>query len=798
VTRTIGITLGEPCGIGPELVIRSLAKGPPADARIVVYGSPALLEATASDLGIEPFWGESSQAAVRIVPCGPDPKGGHFDTDDLRARAEATLVALDAGSADALAHRTHALVTAPIDKSVVRRLVPGFTGHTRYLAEKAGVERTIMLLDNTEIRVVLVTEHIPLREVPARVTQEELKITVRTTAEAFRKWFGKPKLRVAVAGLSPHAGEIVERSEEEVVMAPGDWRLERSVARGRGAVPRRFDLLAGQARRLGLRRLPLPRPGAGGGEVPGPRQGGERDARPSVPSGLPGARRGVRPRGVGEGRSAEFLAGDPDRPDRATGGNMTEIKFGTDGWRALIARDYTFDNVALVSHAVAETMKEKAPDRKKMVVGYDRRFLSRAFAEATAAVFASHGYEALLAETFLPTPAISWAAKNEPGVAGATMITASHNPPDWNGYKFKETFGGSARPELTKEFEKRIVALAGKTGPAPTREEYEKLAKAGKIRPYNPRERYFDAVRKMIDVDLIRKSKARIGLDVMYGAASGHYVELLRSVGVEALEIHGDDNPGFGGTPPEPIGKNLTELCALVKKNRFACGLATDGDADRLGAVDEEGNYFTTQQILSVVYWHMLRNRGKRWSIARSASTTRMVDLIAARAGFKAHETPVGFKYIADKMVNGEAQIGGEESGGIGILDHNPERDGPLTGLLLLEIVAATGKGLKAIYDDLCREERPYYFVRHDLHLSEAQAETAVGKLKSAPPKSWDGRPVETLSLIDGHKFYLADGGWVLIRKSGTEPIFRLYAEAESEAASQKLVDAARKFVEGR
>jgi phosphomannomutase len=471
------------------------------------------------------------------------------------------------------------------------------------------------------------------------------------------------------------------------------------------------------------------------------------------------------------------------------------IKFGTDGWRALIARDFTFENVSIVAHAVAETMKKEAPDRNTMIVGYDRRFLSRAFAETCAVVYAEHGFRVRFAENYLPTPAVSWSAKQDKSAAGATMITASHNPPEWNGFKFKESFGGSARPVLTDKFENKTEEIRKKDWPVPAPDTFASAIKASKIEIFNPISNYFDAVRRMVDESAIRKLKAKIALDVMHGAASKHYAEFLRSLGIEVTEIHAEDNPGFRGVPPEPIGKNISELCKLVSDKKLLCGLATDGDADRLGAVDEEGNPFTTQMILSVVYWHMLKNRKKRWSIARSASTTKMVDLIAKRAGLKCLETPVGFKFIADKMIGGEAQIGGEESGGIGILEHLPERDGPLTGLLLLETVALTGKGLKEVYDQVCKEERPYYFTRYDIHLDPGEAKSAVERLEKSPPKDWDGRTVETLSRLDGHKFYNKDGSWVLIRKSGTEPIFRLYAEAESLAASEKLIEAAKRFV---
>jgi phosphomannomutase len=475
---------------------------------------------------------------------------------------------------------------------------------------------------------------------------------------------------------------------------------------------------------------------------------------------------------------------------------MTQIKFGTDGWRALIARDFTFDNVGIAAKGVLDTVMKKTPKPTRMIIGYDRRFLSRGFAEAAAVVYAEGGLEVLFAETFVPTPALSWCAKQDSNAAGATVITASHNPPEWNGFKFKETFGGSALPSTTKLFENEIVDLQAAGYRPPSPDLFKKHVESGAIRLFNPMAGYFAAVRHQIDVESIRKANFKIALDSMYGSGSGHFAGLLDSLGVTVSEIHGCDNPGFRGIAPEPIAKNLKELCALVKKNGLQGGLATDGDADRLGAVDEHGNYFTTQQILSVAYWHMLKHRKKRWNIARSVSTTKMVDLVAARAGMKSYETPVGFKFIAEKMIEGHAHIGGEESGGIGIMDHIPERDGPLTGLLLLEVMAATGKGLRAVYEELCKEERPYEFTRVDLHVTQEVMDLALRRLRTTPPAEWMGRGVESTVTLDGFKFYLKDGSWILIRSSGTEPIFRLYAEAESQSAADGLVAAARKFVE--
>lgn len=471
-----------------------------------------------------------------------------------------------------------------------------------------------------------------------------------------------------------------------------------------------------------------------------------------------------------------------------------KIKFGTDGWRGLIADDFTFENVALVATAVARVIKKIQPHDTTMIVGYDRRFLSPEFAKTVAYIYASEGYQVLLANCFVPTPSISWSVKNTPSCAGGTMITASHNPYEWNGFKFKEKFGGSASTEMTKKFEDELKHISTFSFSLNS-QTYDQFIKNGQIKLFNPLEKYFDAVMRVIDVDAIRKRKFKIGLDTMYGAGSVHFRKLLEKLDVELVELHASENPTFDHTPPEPVEKNLLELSKVVKEKKLDCGLATDGDADRLGAVDENGQSFSTQKVLSTVYWHMITNRKKKWNIARSTSTTKMVDLIARKNGLTCIETPVGFKNIAQEMVKGNAQIGGEESGGIGFVDHIMERDGLLTGIMLLEIIATTGKKLSEVYKQICSEIRPYEFIRLDLHVPAQTMIQAMDKLSKNTPKEWLGKKVEFLQTLDGFKFYLEDGSWLLIRPSGTEPVFRLYAEAESLEASQKLLDAAQKFV---
>lgn len=474
---------------------------------------------------------------------------------------------------------------------------------------------------------------------------------------------------------------------------------------------------------------------------------------------------------------------------------MNTIKFGTDGWRALIAREFTFENVSRVAQAAAKVMKAKLPGRTHMVVGYDRRFLSKDFAKCVAMVLAREGYQVMVSQEAIPTPAFSWCAKNYKNMAGAVVITASHNPPEWNGFKFKETFGGSASLETTKAFEEQIQKTRGEEVYIPSPEEFSHFIEQHKIKEVHVMPEYAQALKTQVDTGLIEKAGFKVAIDTMYGSGTHHLKHLFESIGVEVLSMHDHDNPGFEGVPPEPIEKNLGQLSRLVTASGCHAGFATDGDADRLGAIDEKGGYFSTQKILSVVYWHMLKNRHKPWSIAKSVSTTNMVDLIAKKFGQQCYETPVGFKYIAEKIVEGKAHMGGEESGGIGIVDHIPERDSFLTALLLLEMMAKTKKSLGAIYHDLCQDFRPYEFVRVDLHVSRDVMQRAMEKLQKFPPKEWNGREVAALIKTDGFKFMMQDGSWLLVRPSGTEPIFRLYVEAETLNACQSMVEAARTYV---
>jgi phosphomannomutase len=469
------------------------------------------------------------------------------------------------------------------------------------------------------------------------------------------------------------------------------------------------------------------------------------------------------------------------------------IRFGTDGWRGVIARDFTFQNLANVTTGVCRHLKETAPKQNRLTIGFDRRFLSKEFAQMVASVAAFEGFQVAITQSYTPTPVLSYQAKHADDSAGAIVITASHNPCTYNGFKFKQTFGGSALQQTTEAFERAIDQLTDVAVPCAS--VYQSYVKQGKIQEVDLMPAYQKTIFDLIDTQAITDAHFQVGVDCMYGSGSTHFRAILEALGVTVVEIHAEANPGFGGIAPEPVEKNLKNLSQLVQEQMLDAGFATDGDGDRLGAIDHQGRAFTTQMILSCVYWHMLKNKGKAWNIARSVSTTKMVDLLAEKYGQTCIETPVGFKFIAEKMVEGAAHIGGEESGGVGIETYIPERDGIFTALMLLEMMAVEKKPLADIYQDLCDTIRPYQFLRVDLKVPADTMQKAMAALKENPPQAWGGRKLERLQTIDGFKFYLEDGSWVLIRPSGTEPVFRLYAEAEDLEACRALTQEAEAFV---
>ncbi|MDD5369307.1 MAG: phosphoglucomutase/phosphomannomutase family protein [Anaerolineaceae bacterium] len=473
------------------------------------------------------------------------------------------------------------------------------------------------------------------------------------------------------------------------------------------------------------------------------------------------------------------------------------IHFGTDGWRAVISDTFTFTNLRLVSQAIADAVATEKwnngaplaqpPDARKMVVGFDTRFLSDRYAQEAARVLAANDFTVYLAQADAPTPAISWAVR-ELNAIGAIMITASHNAPRYNGVKLKAAYGGSALPDQCRSVEVYLNDNEAQ-GRGPNLMDYEIARQRGLIQRFNPLLAYSTQLRRLINLDMIAENPQRVAVDSMYGAGRGIIRSLLQGTGCEVQEVRGEMNPGFGGVHPEPISRYLGALAGAVSMGMGSFGLATDGDADRIGAMDERGNFVDPHKIMALALRHLVEQRGWRGSVVRTVSTTRMIDRLAQRYGLEVHETPVGFNHIADYMLKEDVLIGGEESGGISFKGHIPEGDGVLMGLLLVEIVSCSGKTLHELVDDLLNDVGPAFYERKDLRLSRPVSKAAIThRLQDEAPEEIGGEAVSQVATVDGVKYILADDSWLLIRPSGTEPVLRVYAEGRSPAMMKALM----------
>jgi phosphomannomutase len=461
---------------------------------------------------------------------------------------------------------------------------------------------------------------------------------------------------------------------------------------------------------------------------------------------------------------------------------MTQtVKFGTDGWRGVIADDYTFANLGKVALATARYFAGQKKRKNGIVIGYDARFMSKEFAEVVAHVMADAGIAVKLADSIVSTPMVSLLTLRE-GASGGIVITASHNPARYNGFKIKGDFGGPAHPEMIARVEKELAkVLKLKKLPQPKRT-LEQLIAKGTITPIAMKQRYLDDIAVKIDMDLIRRSGLRILYDVMYGAGQGVLDEVLPGV----RQIHETYNPSFGGTNPEPLAQNLTELMRTVKAEHYDIGIATDGDADRIGAVDEQGNFVDSHRIFSLLLKYLVEQKKMTGEVVKSLSVTQMVDQQCAKYGLKLVETPVGFKYICRYMTEHDVLIGGEESGGLGVKGHLPERDGIFLGLMLCEMMAVRRKPLGALVGELMDEFGVHEFRRVDMHLSEKEKESVMKRFRGNL-REIGGYAVTGRNDTDGHKLFV-EGGWVLVRASGTEPLIRVYAEGGSTAMVDRLL----------
>ena len=459
------------------------------------------------------------------------------------------------------------------------------------------------------------------------------------------------------------------------------------------------------------------------------------------------------------------------------------IKFGTEGWRAVMAEQFTADNVRIVTQAIAEHMIEKTGNPVTLAVGHDTRFLSPYFARTVAEVLAGNGIRSILTDRAVPTCAVSRyvLAKHLPS---GIMITASHNPPEYNGIKIKESFGGSATSETVASVEKRIGVLPVK------KIALDDAISGGLVKmasDYLPL--YLKGIKSFIDLPAIRRSKFSVVVDSMHGAGGAIIVNLVKGGSCKVQTMHGNPDARFGGHAPEPIAAHLKELIGALKQPGADLGIANDGDADRIGVIGPKGRWFNPGQIMCILLAHLIKERKGNGAVVKTVSNTMMINRVAEALGLRLIEVPVGFKLIAKLMQEDNILIGGEESGGIGLKGYMPERDGIVNGLLLLEAMAVRKQKLSALMDELERKYGKWHYGRRDLHLKMPQVEKLFARLKNTPPSSLAGVLVVKVNTLDGVKLIGRDDSWILFRRSGTEPIVRIYGETPQQSRLEKLLN---------
>ncbi len=473
---------------------------------------------------------------------------------------------------------------------------------------------------------------------------------------------------------------------------------------------------------------------------------------------------------------------------------IEKIKFGTSGWRGVIADDFTFARVRAAVQAIADHLTAGGLKDKGIVVGYDTRFHSERFAAEAVKVLAANGIRSFLSNRDVPTPAVAFDIIRRKA-AGGINFTASHNPPEYNGLKFSPAWGGPALPETTKDIEARANALVDKNtiGVMPLAEAKQK----GMVEDADLRKFYLDDLRKKIDFDPIRKAKLKIGVDLQYGTGRDYLDSALRDAGCAITVVHGHRDALFGGHAPDPSGENLAELSAILKKGRLDLGLAVDGDADRFGVVDSDGTYINPNQVLALVLDYLCRTRGWKGGAARSIATSHLVDAVAKKHGIEVYETGVGFKYIGDLLVQGKIIFGGEESAGMTIKDHVPEKDGILACCLVAEMVSSEKKSLRDLLKRLYKEVGTILDGRANIRLTEANRKAVSERLSQSIAELGGLRVKGKKTTADGTKYMLDDDSWVLMRASGTEPVVRVYVESGSEEKINNLIEAGKKFILG-
>jgi len=466
---------------------------------------------------------------------------------------------------------------------------------------------------------------------------------------------------------------------------------------------------------------------------------------------------------------------------------MAKIKFGTDGWRAIIAQDYTFSNLNIITQATARWIADEEITSNGVVIGYDARFLGRQFAEYVASVFAAMNLPVRIADCITPTPAISLAALKHNAVG--IVITASHNPPEYNGFKIKAPFGGPATPGQIASVEERLDFFDPNLGIR----SYQHYLDTNKIQMISLTESYKKELKDKIDFELIRESGIKIGHDPMFGAGKTVLKQLLQD---QVYEIHGNSNPGFDGVPPEPIEKNLEEFASFLIENSCNLGIANDGDADRIAMFDDNGRYVDSHRILSLLLKYLHTEKGLKGSVIKTFSTTDMLNKQAKAYGLSLEVTPIGFKYIAEKIITGDVIVGGEESGGIAVKGHIPERDGIYIGLLITEMVVKSGKSLSKLIEELYDDFGRHSYYRSDLHTENRKKEAMMEWCAGKQITHLAGEKVVSWEFTDGIKHLFEDGSWLLVRPSGTEPVLRIYSEASTPEKAKLFVDEAAMWVD--
>lgn len=455
------------------------------------------------------------------------------------------------------------------------------------------------------------------------------------------------------------------------------------------------------------------------------------------------------------------------------------IRFGTDGWRGVMSDDFTFANLRLVAQVVADHFAQQGQAEKGLVVGFDTRFLSDRYAIEVSRVLAANGIQVYLTKSDCPTPTLSYAITNL-SAAGGVMITASHNPPRYNGLKLKASFGGSMMPKETQQIQERLDILISEEGHQASLVDYEAALKGKLIRRIDPLPAYLDHIQSLVNLEIIGRSRLRVAVDPMYGAARGYVKAFLQEAGCSVKEIHGEMNPGFAGLHPEPIARNLEGLMDLVAAGPYDVGLATDGDGDRIGAVDATGRFVDPQTIFCLVLRHLVEECKLSGAVVKTVSTTQAANVMAERYELPLFETPVGFNHICALILKNDVLIGGEESGSITIKGHLPDGDGILMALLLVEIMATREEPLRVIIEEMMQDIGPFHYAREDVPVVFSSKEELLDRLVEEAPAEIGGLRIARVDNTDGVKYHLQDDSWLLIRPSGTEPLLRIYAEGRS------------------